>query len=733
MSIEINVINQIVQIDETSEIVEIVTSGGIGPAGVGVPIGGTTGQVLAKNSNTNYDTEWIDSSSEVYWGEVSGTLSNQTDLQDALDAKVPYTGATTNVDLGEFELKAGQVEFDQSPTGTAGVGVMRWNDSDGTLDLGLKGGNVTLQVGQEQILRVVNKTGADLLESQYKAVRIRLASEGGTQGQRLAVVLAQGNNDANSTDTIGIVTETITNNQEGFICTSGIIRGINTTGSLQGETWADGDIIYLSPTTAGAITIVKPTAPQHSVILGYVIYAHNVNGKIFVKCDNGYEIGELHDVYAPTPSNNDGIFWNSTNSRYENKTIASALGFTPVPTTRTLTINGTAFDLSSDRSWTISGTNIYTASGTLTSARALTLGGFNLDFIGSSFTNRFTSAGRLLLGTTTESTNILDVNGTARVSGEFRMKSNQMTWGTDFVSNGIVLYDGGSSTNRIGIGVTSAGGLALFSRVNSLWLSATNDAASMTTSNSQLQLTNTKIEGIVPFVKNSVGNTIMFDGGVTTNRYGFGLIGSNDGTAIFSGSLNPTILFGIGFDGTNMTKSNATMWMSTTSLQIGTNTEPASSILTLASTTKGFLPPRMTSTQRDAIASPATGLVVYNTTLNSTDTYDGARWRTDADTTITNRQTSSYSLVLADRGKLVEMNSASANTLTIPLNSSIAFPIGTKIDVTQYGAGATTITATGGVTIRSFTSFLKLAGQYAACTLVKIGTDEWYCYGNLIA
>jgi 3D (Asp-Asp-Asp) domain-containing protein len=103
------------------------------------------------------------------------------------------------------------------------------------------------------------------------------------------------------------------------------------------------------------------------------------------------------------------------------------------------------------------------------------------------------------------------------------------------------------------------------------------------------------------------------------------------------------------------------------------------------------------------------------------------------DTATTNRQTASYSLVLTDRGKLVEMNVASANTLTIPLNSSIAFPIGTKIDVTQYGAGATTITATGGVTIRSFTSFLKIAGQYAACTLVKIGTDEWYCYGNLIA
>jgi hypothetical protein len=67
------------------------------------------------------------------------------------------------------------------------------------------------------------------------------------------------------------------------------------------------------------------------------------------------------------------------------------------------------------------------------------------------------------------------------------------------------------------------------------------------------------------------------------------------------------------------------------------------------------------------------------------------------------------------------------------LNSSVAIPINSKIDVTQYGAGATTITAASGVTIRSFSSFLKLAGQYAACTLVKIGTDEWYAYGNLIA
>jgi hypothetical protein len=282
------------------------------------------------------------------WGDITGTLSNQTDLQTALDLKVPYTGATANVDLGEYELKAGQVEFDQTPTGTAGVGVMRWNDSDGTLDLGLKGGNVTLQLGQEQVARVVNKSGVNLLESAYQVVKVTDA-----QGQRLTVDLAQGNNDANSTDTIGIVTENIDNNQEGFITTSGIVRNINTTGSLQGETWNDGDVLYLSPTTAGAITNIKPTAPNHTVILGYVVYAHAVNGKIFTKCDNGYEIGELHDCYLPTPSNNDGIFWNSTNLRYENKSVSSALGYTPANAATTITINGVSYDLSTSRTWSV--------------------------------------------------------------------------------------------------------------------------------------------------------------------------------------------------------------------------------------------------------------------------------------------------------------------------------------------------------------------------------------------
>jgi hypothetical protein len=87
---------------------------------------------------------------------------------------------------------------------------------------------------------------------------------------------------------------------------------------------------------------------------------------------------------------------------------------------------------------------------------------------------------------------------------------------------------------------------------------------------------------------------------------------------------------------------------------------------------------------------------------------------------------------MSDAGDLVELNVATPNTLTVPLNSSVGFPIGTKIDLAQYGVGQTTITPILGVTIRSYLGALRLAGQYAACTLVKIATNEWYCFGNLI-
>jgi len=98
---------------------------------------------------------------------------------------------------------------------------------------------------------------------------------------------------------------------------------------------------------------------------------------------------------------------------------------------------------------------------------------------------------------------------------------------------------------------------------------------------------------------------------------------------------------------------------------------------------------------------------------------------------VANRQTASYTLVLSDADKLVEMNVGSANNLTVPLNSSVAFSTGTQILLAQYGAGQTTIVATSGVTIRSNGGKLKLNAQYSGATLIKIAENEWYLFGDI--
>lgn len=97
-----------------------------------------------------------------------------------------------------------------------------------------------------------------------------------------------------------------------------------------------------------------------------------------------------------------------------------------------------------------------------------------------------------------------------------------------------------------------------------------------------------------------------------------------------------------------------------------------------------------------------------------------------------NTQTASYTLVLGDVSKQVEMNVASANNLTIPPNSSVAFPTGTTILVVQVGAGQTTLVAGSGVTVNS-TPGLKLRAQWSTATLVKRAENTWLAFGDLSA
>ena len=97
----------------------------------------------------------------------------------------------------------------------------------------------------------------------------------------------------------------------------------------------------------------------------------------------------------------------------------------------------------------------------------------------------------------------------------------------------------------------------------------------------------------------------------------------------------------------------------------------------------------------------------------------------------TTRKTGSYTIAGADIGRLIEMDSGSANTLTIPTNASTAIPLYSRFTVTQYGAGQTSFASGSGVTIRSKSGSFRISDRYGFANLVKIGTDEWYLYGDI--
>jgi hypothetical protein len=274
------------------------------------------------------------------WNATSGVaeILNKPTIP-SVTGFVPYTGATADLDMGTHNLTADHIALNVNPSGAGFVvGSTQWNNTIGSSETLLKGGNVTIKNGVDLVARIVNKVtpNTTLTKASYQAVRVS-----GAQGGRLAINLAQANNDNNSADTIGLVTETIATNQEGFIITVGQLENINTTGSLQGETWVDGDVLYLSPTTAGRLTNIKPTGAGHIVVIGYVEYAHAINGKIYVKIMNGWELDELHDVAITSVANNDLLQYDSATSLWKNESLSTA-GIQPtlVSATNIKTVNG---------------------------------------------------------------------------------------------------------------------------------------------------------------------------------------------------------------------------------------------------------------------------------------------------------------------------------------------------------------------------------------------------------
>jgi hypothetical protein len=270
-------------------------------------------------------------------GDGSVSAAPQWSAVTAADVNaVPYTGATGNVNLGEYGMTVGYLGFDLTPTATPTTqGTMFWSADDETVDVILDAA-VTMKVGQDVFYYVKNQSGATI----PKGSVVRAAGTLGSSGRILIEpFLADGTYP--SKYVIGVTTESLANGADGFVTEFGKIRMINT------SAFADGDILYASPTTAGGFTTTIPTSPNNIVTVAIVIKGGAANGTIFVRPTFGSNINEDEGVSITTPSNNQILTYNSTSGLWVNTTP------TFVPTSRTITINDVAFDLSANREWSV--------------------------------------------------------------------------------------------------------------------------------------------------------------------------------------------------------------------------------------------------------------------------------------------------------------------------------------------------------------------------------------------
>jgi hypothetical protein len=210
------------------------------------------------------------------------------------------------------DITAPSVSFDTTAEVEVTEGQLAWNDTDKTLDMGVDG--VTLQLGQEMFIRVRNNTGSPLLDG-------RVVYASGAIGFRPTIAYAKGDTEATSR-VLGVLTEDIANNEDGFVTTFGYVRQIKTnyTGTgIWGTTWVTGDKLWVSKTDAGVLTNVEPTAPHSSDLVATVgvVGAEGI-GSILINIRRHQCLKELCDIDG-TPLTTDGqiLTWHETEQVFD--------------------------------------------------------------------------------------------------------------------------------------------------------------------------------------------------------------------------------------------------------------------------------------------------------------------------------------------------------------------------------------------------------------------------------
>lgn len=190
------------------------------------------------------------------------------------------------------------IQFNTTGTATPNVGRIHWNDTDGTLEFQMKGGQVTQQIGMEQYVRVKSSTNTGLVEGKIVAVI-------GSSGENKLVSYPLASN-GNSAETLGLMTETVTGGNTGLCTTFGLVRGLNT------DSLVEGQPVWLSATEPGGLTATKPAAPNRKVLIGYCLRKQQSNGVIFVNVNVGSELGGTDsNVQITDPQEGDILVYRS--------------------------------------------------------------------------------------------------------------------------------------------------------------------------------------------------------------------------------------------------------------------------------------------------------------------------------------------------------------------------------------------------------------------------------------
>jgi len=251
------------------------------------------------------------------------------------DFGVPYTGAVQDLDMGVNGVIAQSL---QVSGGAGGEGSLTWNATEATMDL--QSGGVTYQLGQEIAPLVRNTTGNTIANG----TPVRFAGTNGNSG-RILVAPAIADGTIPSSYILGVSTEEILNGADGHVTWFGKVRGIPTNGSNYGQTWINGDLIYVSEVTAGFLTNVKPEAPNAQIFIGVVVNASPSNGTLFVRPSWRGLLIDLEDVNGPATTTGQIPVWNDTLKVFqfsENILKYSKLGTTGTPFLLEATPSGTS-------------------------------------------------------------------------------------------------------------------------------------------------------------------------------------------------------------------------------------------------------------------------------------------------------------------------------------------------------------------------------------------------------